>query len=157
MAIVSIGKILFPGKKPNMEDVKNYLNNTLNSEYIVKETDDIIKIGSKFASEFCGSDYTNKLQGALLKAKANASQIIPEMIENATNRRWVENKESKHNKDAKFGWYRYDSQFSLPVIFDGNQSLNYYRATLVVRINDNGLYLHDVVNIKKEDSKPFES
>lgn len=157
MAIVSIGKILFPGKKPNMEDVKNYLNNTLNSEYIVKETDDIIKIGSKFASEFCGSDYTKKLQGALLKAKANASQIIPEMIENATNRRWVENKESKHNKDAKFGWYRYDSQFSLPVIFDGNQSLNYYRATLVVRINDNGLYLHDVVNIKKEDSKPFES
>ena len=28
---------------------------------------------------------------------------------------------------------------------------------LVVRINDNGLYLHDIVNIKKEDSKPFES
>ena len=55
------------------------------------------------------------------------------------------------------GWYRYDAFFSLPVTFDGKQSLNYYRATLIVRINDSGLYLHDIVNIKKEDSKPFES
>ena len=55
------------------------------------------------------------------------------------------------------GWYRYDVCFSLPVVFDGKKSVNCYKGTLVARINDNGIYLHDVVNIKKEDSKPFES
>ncbi len=45
----------------------------------------------------------------------------------------------------------------MPIVFSGKASRNYYRATMVVRINDMGLYLHDIVNIKKEDSKPFES
>ena len=157
IGVVKIDRILFPGKNPNLNDVKKYLNDNLELEYRVRETGDVLKIGSKFSSEFCGSSYTRKLKGAVLKAKANASQIIPGLIENATNRRRVENKESKHERDAKLGWYRYDAFFSLPVTFDGKQSLNYYRATLVVRINDSGLYLHDIVNIKKEDSKPFES
>ena len=30
-------------------------------------------------------------------------------------------------------------------------------TTLIARINDSGIYLHDMINIKKEDSKPFES
>lgn len=157
MAVVKIEKILFPGKKPNMDDVEQYLSTFLESEYTVKETNDVIKIGSKFASEFCGSSYTKKLRGALLKAKVNATQIIPDLIMRATNRRWVENKESKHDKDAILGWYRYDVYFSLPVTFDGKQSINIYKGTLAARINDNGVYLHDIVNIKKEDSKPFES
>ena len=140
-----------------MSDVEQYICASLESEYTVKETNDVIKIGSKFASEFCGSSYTKNLRGALLKAKVNAVQIIPDLIENATNRRWIKNKASKHDKDAKFGWYRYDVYFSLPVIFDGKQLINFYKGTLVVRINDNGVYLHDIVNIKKEDSKPFES
>ena len=157
MRIVKIERILFPGKKPNMQEVEKYLDTSLESDYLVQETGDLIKIGSKFASEYCGSTYTKKLHGALLKVKANASQIIPNLIENASNRRWVENKDAKHDKNAKQGWYRYDVCFSLPVVFDGKQSLNCYRGTMVVRINDNGLYLHDIVNIKKEDSKPFES
>ena len=157
MITVKIEEVLFPGKNPNMNEVEKYLNDSLEYEYLVKETNDVIKIGSKFASEFCGSTYTKKLKGALLKAKANSAQIIPSLIENATNRRWVENKEPKHALNAKLGWYRYDVCFSLPVVFDGKKSVNSYKGTLVARINDNGIYLHDVVNIKKEDSKPFES
>lgn len=157
MKTVKIEEILFPGKNPNMNEVEKYLNESLGSEYLVKETNDVIKIGSKFASEFCGSNYTKRLKGALLKAKANCAQIIPSLIENSTNRRWVENKESKHDMDAKLGWYRYDVYFSISVVFDGRKSENCYKGTLVARINDSGVYLHDIVNIKKEDSKPFES
>ncbi len=157
MKVVAIEKILFPGKKPDMSAVEKYLKDTLDDEYTVKDTNDVIKIGSKFASEFCGSTYTKKLKGALLKAKANAAQIIPELIINASNRRFVDNKESKHEMDAKLGWYRYDVFFSLPVVFDGKCSMNCYKGTLLARINDSGVYLHDIVNIKKEDSKPFES
>ena len=65
--------------------------------------------------------------------------------------------DDKHNNDAKGGWYRYDTFFSLPVVFAGESSVNYYRGTIIARINDNGIYLHDIINIKKEDSKPFES
>ena len=62
-------------------------------------------------------------------------------------------------KNANRGWFRYDVKFSIPV-FDneGNQTNeNIYSATLVARINDEGVFLYDMINIKKEASKPFES
>ena len=81
------------------------------------------------------------------------------MIVLATNRRWVENKEKKHEKDASKGWYRYDTYFGIPV--QGNEEketrINVFKATLAVRKSMKGLFLYDVVNIKKEASKPHES
>ena len=49
------------------------------------------------------------------------------------------------------------------IIFKGKQNIqwnfrwNYYKGTLLVRINDNGLFLYDIINIKKETSTPRES
>ena len=103
-AVVRVKKVIFPGKSPKLSDVEEYLKNINGKEYYVNETGDLIHIGSKCASEFCGSVYTKGLRGALLKAKANAATIIPELIVNATNRRWVENKSEKHNEDARKGW-----------------------------------------------------
>ena len=137
--------------------MEEYLDRFRGKKVIVIETEDEIVIGSHFASEYCGSMYTKKLHGTLAKAKANASQILIELIANASNRRWIKNKDEKHKNDAINGWYRYDVLFSLPVVFDGKRTENYYKGTLVVRINNSGLYLHDLINIKKEDSKPFES
>ena len=37
---------------------------------------------------------------------------------------------------------------------DGEYRMNYYEATIIVRLNDKGLFLYDVVNIKKEARKP---
>ena len=37
------------------------------------------------------------------------------LIKNATNRRWLENKDPKHKKDASEGWHRYDTYFTIPV------------------------------------------
>ena len=154
-----IEKILFPGKNPDLKEVEKYIKNNIESYYINREYNDVIRIGSKFASEYCGSIYTKRLRGALLKAKANAVQIIPDLILNATNRRWLENKNEKHKNNASGGWYRYEVRFSLPILDDVGDKVgeNYYYATLIVRINEEGLFLHDLINIKKEASKPFES
>ena len=152
---IKIDALMFPGKTPDLKEVEAYLNKTLKEEYVVNESKDILRIGAKFSSEYCGSAYTKKLRGAVLKAKANAVQVLPEIIMSAKNKRWVENKADKHNK----GWFRYDVKFSIPVFNnEGNQTNeNIYSATLVARINDEGIFLYDMINIKKEASKPFES
>lgn len=66
-------------------------------------------------------------------------------------------KSSKHSKDASQGQYRYDTSFALTV--EGSdekvERKNIYRATLVVR--KTGMFLYDMINIKKEASKPHES
>ena len=77
------------------------------------------------------------------------------MIENAINRRWLENKNIKHQKNADGGWYRYDVGFSIPVNSGEECRRNMYRATAVVRIQMSKLYLYDVINIKKEASTPL--
>lgn len=94
----------------------------------------------------------------LIKAKANAAQGIPELIEIALNKRFKENLEEKHSGDAKYGWYRYDSRFALPV-YDNNDEVvryNIFKVVLVMRHAANGkLYLYDVIQIKKETGKPL--
>lgn len=156
---IRIQALKFPGKNPDLKAVESFIRETMEPEYTIVETGDVVKIGSKFASEYCGSTYTKKLRGALLKAKANAATGLPEIIVNAKNKRWIENKAEKHGNNAKGGWYRYDVRFSIPVL-DNNENIvreNLYTATLVARINDMGVYLYDMINIKKEASKPFES
>lgn len=84
---------------------------------------------------------------------------INSLFANATNRRWIENKKDKHINNAGKGWYRYDTYFSIPAQAENEEEihLNSFIATMVVRINDQGLYLYDIINIKKEARKPRES
>lgn len=125
----------------------------------MNEYNDVLHINSLFANEYAESQYTKKLKGGLAKVKANIVQILPQLIENATNRRWVENKKDKHINDAGKGWYRYDTYFSVPVQVECEKEVyrNYFVATMVVRINDQGIYLYDIINIKKEARTPRES
>ncbi len=131
--------------------MKKYIGN----DFVVKGYGDIIHIAGDFPNEYTESNYTKSLRGALAKAKANAGQIIKEMIENAENRRWIENKDLKHKKDASGGWYRYDVGFTVPVECNGEKRRNNYIATAIVRIKGKKLYLYDIVNIKKEASTPL--
>ncbi len=48
------------------------------------------------------------LKGAVAKAKANATQAIPELIRIAVNRKHEVSRKEKHKTDAMFGWYRYN-------------------------------------------------
>ena len=151
--IVFIHDIRFKGKRSvDWKDVEAYLKQYVGECYDVLETADKIYIGKNFPSEVKGSEDTIKLRGTNAKAKANATQKIPQLIACATNKRWGENKKEKHKADAKYGWYRYTTRFALPVYNDNSvERYNIFRIEMLVRHSeDNRLYLYDMVNIKKE-------
>ena len=156
MKYVDVDQIKFKNKQNiPWNDVEKYLKHYIGNKYIVKKYNDEVYIPSNFPDEYTESKYTKKLRGALAKAKANASQVIGEMIKEADNRRWVENKNDKHNDEAEGGWYRYDVGFTIPIEFDGEKRKNIYIGTAVVRIHRGKLYLYDIINIKKEASTPL--
>ena len=155
--IVVINDIVFKGKKSiQWEDVEEYLKRYVGDIYSIAEDNEIIYIGSELPSEYAGSVYTKKLKGTAAKAKANAAQAIPEMIEIASNGIFEENRKSKHGRDAKNGWYRYDTRFALPVYGDdGNvERYNIFRGRILIRHASSGKkYLYDILEIKKETGK----
>ena len=155
--IVVINDIVFKGKRSiSWEEVEKYLKRYVGDIYSIAEDNEIIYIGSELPSEYAGSVYTKKLKGADAKAKANAAQAIPEMIEIATNGVFEENRKAKHGRNAKNGWYRYDTRFALPVYGeDGNiERYNIFRGRLLIRHASSGRkYLYDILEIKKETGK----
>lgn len=80
---------------------------------MIAATNDLVYIGSDLPKEYSGSNYTNSLKGANARAKANAATGISEMIEISVGKHFRENRKKKHKRDAKNGWYRYDSIFAL--------------------------------------------
>ena len=117
-------------------------------------------IGDDLPSEYSGSKYTHSIKGTNAKAKANAVQGIPEMIELAVGKHFRENKESKHWRNAMYGWYRYESRFALPVFNEVGEieRYNVFNVMMVIRhAKDGKMYLYDIMNIKKETSTLFQS
>ncbi len=160
--IVIINDRKFKGlTREDWEQIEIYLKGYISDCYEITENSEAIYIGSDFPSEYAGSKSRIALKGARKKAKATASQGIPELIQIAQNPRWEENKEDKHNKDAKYGWYRYDVRFGIPVYNDKTGMLeryNIFTAILLIKHSEDGKkYLHDITTIKKETSSPLES
>ena len=158
--IVVINDIRFKGKRSiNWKEVRAYLKEYVGDFYKVASTGDVIYIGDDLPSEYSGSKYTHSIKGTNAKAKANAAQGIPEMIEIALGKHFRENKESKHWRNAMYGWYRYDSRFAIPVYRDDEEMERYniFHASLIVRYSEDGkMYLYDIIDIKKETSNPIE-
>ena len=152
--IVMINDIRFRGKRSvDWKDVREYLKEYVGEFYTIAATGDVIFIGSDLPKEYSGSKYTNSIKGTNAKAKANATTGIPEMIEIAVGKHFRENHEDKHKRDAKNGWYRYDSRFALPVYDDKGEleRYNVFHASMLIRhSNDGKLYLYDVIDIKKK-------
>ena len=155
--IVLINDIIFKGKRSvEWADVEKYLRKYVGEFYQIADTKDIIYIGSDLPDEYAGSNYTKHIKGNAAKAKANAAQAIPEMIEIATSKVYEENKKNKHSRHAKNGWYRYDTRFALPVYQENGEldRYNVFSARLLIRHASSGkMYLYDVLEIKKETSK----
>ena len=147
---VKVEEIIFKGKQ-NIKwgEVEEYLKRYMGNTFIVEEYNDVIHFNLISTDEYVESKYTKALRGALAKTKANIVQIIPELIKKAINRRWIQNKNEKHNMNAKNGWYRYDIYFAMPVKTENEDLIrwNNYRATMVVRINDKGLFFYDIMSI----------
>ena len=58
-----------------------------------------------------------------------------------------------HVGHAKYGWYRYDVRFAIPVYSDTGklERYNIFAARLLVNHSANGKkYLYDILNIKKK-------
>ena len=98
------------------------------------------------------------LKGSNLKAKANITQAVGELIQIATNKSSAEDYGEKHGKRAKFGWYRYDTRLALPVYNTAGELERYnaYKIRMLVRHAEDGkIYLYDFLRTKKEMSSPF--
>lgn len=159
--IVVINNIKFKGRQRiEWNEVEKYLKKYIGMSYIIESTDDMVYIGEDLPDEYAHSNYTTMLKGTNAKAKANAVQGIPEIIEIAINRLHKENFKKKHNKDARFGWYRYDSRFALPIYdkLGKIERYNIFKVILVIRHAEDGkMYLYDIMSIKKETSTLFQS
>ena len=107
--IVFLHDVRFKGKRSiEWTEIEAYLKQFVGESYVIEDTN----IGAEFPDEYAHSEYTISLKGANAKAKANAAQGVPELIEIATGKEYRKNTKMKHNKDAKFGWYRYTSRVS---------------------------------------------
>ena len=105
MNYIEITKTIFAGKQHiPWRDVEKYLRRYDGMVIENEEYGDKIIINAVFSDEYVHSQYTRKLRGGLAKTKANLAQIIPDLVKNATNRRWIENKDNKHSEDAIRGW-----------------------------------------------------
>lgn len=139
--------------------VEEYLKEYIGKYYEIQKTSERIYIGSDFPDEFSHSMDTKNLKGANEKAKANISTAIGELIEIAKDRTEYPDYDNKHGSKAKFGWYRYDTRFGIPVYNEESilERYNIFSVRMLVRCDEDGkLYLYDFVRTKKETSKPHE-
>ena len=154
--IVVINDNIFKGKNADWEAVEKYLKQYVGDVYRIAEDKEMIYIGTELPGEYAGSTYTKSLKGANAKAKSNAVQILPEMIEIASDGVFENNRKAKHGRDAKNGWYRYDTRFAVPVFNDAGEleRYNIFKGRLLIRHASSGKkYLYDILEIKKETSK----
>lgn len=152
--VIEIDDIAFSGKrKIDWKGVEEYLKKYIGEQYCIDEIDDVVHVESDFPDEYANSKYSHHIYGTIAKAKANASQIIPELIKNASRCSFQENVEQKHSNDAKYGWYRCTVRFTLPTCDDrGNKvGKNVFRGQMIIRCDANGKkYIYDIISIKKE-------
>lgn len=112
-----------------------------------------VYIGRDLPGEYRSSEYTKTLRKAIRDVKMQAATNLDEMLLLAENGEWHENIKEKHKVDAKNGWYRYSTQFAVPVL-DIKKSVDHYTVysgTLLIRNDaDGNSYLYDLLDIKKE-------
>ena len=138
--IALINDIRFRSRRGiDWDEVEQYLKQYIGEYFEIAETAEKIYIGSDFPDEFSHSKDTKGLKGANMKAKANIASAIGELIQIATDKAEYPDFNNKHGTKAKFGWYRYNTRFGIPVYDEDGKS-----------------YLYDLVRTKKETSKPFE-
>lgn len=140
------------------QTVANYIAGHIGDHYPIVESGQQVYIGTDLPSHYTQSIYTQRIiksgKYKIVNAKNQAAQNLGEMIEIATDRKWEKTKHT-HNKDARYGMYKYTTRFAVPA-YDGNGNLmhhNIYVTELVIRnASDGKKYLYDIQNIKKESS-----
>ena len=132
-------------KTINKETIKN-IKKQKGLTYKIEETNNNIIIDKKTSKEYTFSKYTRKLNLDNKIIKSILSKYLREIINNSSDRKFVNYKKKKHIKDAKFGFYKYKITFGII-----NKNIeNKYEATVLIRNDANTKkYLYDILNIKK--------
>lgn len=126
--IVFINDIRFKSRRGiDWNEVEQYLKEYIGEYFEIAETSEKIYIGSDFPDEFSHSNDTKGLKGANMKAKANIVPAIGELIQIASKKVQYPDYNNKHGTRAKFGWYRYNTRFGIPVY---NESGNLERYNI---------------------------
>ena len=158
--VVLINDIRFKSRRTiSWSEIEQYLKEYIETYYEIAETAEKIYIGTDFPDEFANSNDRLSLKGANEKAKANMVTAIGELIQIATNKMEYPDYDKKHGTKAKYGWYRYDTRFGIPVYDEKGELLRYniFSSRMLVRCDADGrAYLYDFVRIKKETRSPLE-
>ena len=126
--------------------IKDYLENHINEYANIIESGQKVYLGTDLPGEYAFSKSSQKLPMNEKLAKGRASSGLKEIIENVSSRNYEKNRKTKHNIDAKYGFYKYDTKFS----FDYNGREQIYEGTVVIRNDADGKkYLYDITNVKK--------
>jgi len=156
--VVLINDIRFKSRRTlDWKEVEECLKEYIGKYYEIMETSEKVYIGTDFPDEFCHSEEKVRLKGANEKAKANLVTAVGDLIQIASNKSEYPDYEKKHKGRAKYGWYRYDTRFGIPVYSEEKELLcyNIFSARMLVRCDKDGkLYLCDFVRTKKETSSP---
>lgn len=157
--VVLIHDIRFKSRRAiEWNDIEAYLKEYIGSCFDILESAEKIFIGADFPDEFTHSNDTIGLKGANEKAKANMVTALEEVIQMATNKTEYPDYDKKHKTKAKYGWYRYDTRFGIPVYDENGKLLRYnvFLTRMLVRCDADGKsYLYDFVRTKKETSSPL--
>jgi hypothetical protein len=136
------------GKSIN-NTIKEYLEKNINEYANIIESGQKVYLGKDLPGEYTYSKSTQNLSLPQKMAKGRAATELKEIISNVTNREYSNYKKEKHVKDAKYGFYKYDTKFS----FEQNSKEQVYTGTVLIRNDANGKkYLYDILNIKKVGS-----
>ena len=112
-----------------------------------------VYIGKDLPREYKGSEYTLGMNRALREVKMQAATNLDEMLLLAENGEWRENVKDKHRRDAQNGWYRYETQFAVPVL-NAKKAVDHYTVysgTLLIRNDADGKsYLYDMIDVEKK-------
>ena len=126
--------------------IKQYLINHIGEYFTIIESGQKIYLGEDLPFEYTFSKSSQNLSLANKLAKGRAISGLKGIIENASNKKFSNDKKRKHIKDAKYGFYKYNTKFS----FEYNGRERIYSGTILIRNDANGKkYLYDIIDIKK--------
>jgi hypothetical protein len=133
-----------------------YLKTLVNSDHpfstILMDAQPVY-VGKDLPGEYRSSEYSKKLRKAMREVKMQTATNLDEMLLLAENGEWRENVKPKHAKDAMNGWYRYDTEFAMPIL-NAKKAVDHYTVyggTLLIRNDADGKsYLYDLLDIEKK-------
>ncbi len=147
-----------PEDQKYTEYIESYLADLFSDEsYLGTLPESGMKVyaSEELPNEYSGSTYTKYLRNRKQErfyAKMKAASSLDELVEIATGRKW-EKAKHEHNKDAKYGVYKYNARFAFPVKDSAGKTDSYRAYTcdlVIINASDGKKYLYDIINIKED-------